>query len=130
MEVVEAGEKLGAAQLGRLVEAVDEDVVRHGLVPARVEVADARREVGARAVPGRLGRDVLGDAVVDAVEGLDKVAVHLEPQLLDDGRLDGLAEHGRDDLLAVVPAGGEGGTSSQHGIVRRRCAQERDRRRT
>lgn len=130
MEVVEAGEELGATQLGRLVEAVDEDVVRHGLVPARVEVADARREVGARAVPGRLGRDVLGDAVVDAVEGLDKVAVHLEPQLLDDGRLDGLAEDGRDDLLAVVPAGGEGGISSQHGIVRRRCAHERDRRRT
>lgn len=102
-EVVQAFLELVSAHLARLEEALEEDVLVGRLVPPRVQGADARGDVGARAVPGRLGRDVLRDAVVDAVEGLNEVGVHLEVESVDDGRTDGLVEEGREDLLAEVP---------------------------
>lgn len=104
VQVVEPLQKLFAGQLTRLREPVVEDLVIGILVPARVQAADARADVGAGTVQRGFGRDVLSDAVVDAVERLDKVRVHLEPERVDDGRVDGLFDHGRDDLLAEMPA--------------------------
>ena len=76
-------------------------VVR-GLVPAGVERADAGREIGPRLVAGGLGRDKLGDAVVDAVDGLDKVLVKLEVEFGDRRVVLGQAEVGREDRAAKV----------------------------
>jgi hypothetical protein len=60
-----------------------EDLVVRRLVPPRVESSHSRAQVGAGLVSSRLGRDVLGDSVVDPVDRLDKVLVHLEVQLRD-----------------------------------------------
>lgn len=73
------------------------------LVPPRVERADPRAQVGPRLVPSRLGRDELGHAVVDAVDGLDEVLVQLDEELLD-GRVGrGEREVGCNDVETKVP---------------------------
>lgn len=99
-KVVELLEELLAGRLGRDGEARVVVVVRRRLVPARVQAAHARRQVGALRVRELALRNV--DAVVDAVDRLDELAVQLEPQGLDLGVALGHAELLRDDLLAKV----------------------------
>lgn len=84
-EVVEPLLELVAAHLARLEEPLEEDFLVGRLVPPRVHCSDARGDVRARAVPRRLGRDVLRNAVVDAVKGFNEVRVHLEVEGLNDG---------------------------------------------
>lgn len=80
-----------------------EDLVVGRLVPPRVQSSNSGREIGPRLVPGRLGRDELGDTVIDPVDGLDEVLVHLEVQL-GDGRVRlGERENLGDDGETKVP---------------------------
>lgn len=80
--------------------AIDVDVL---LVPPRVEASDALGKGGADAILGLDVGGVLRDAVVAAVEGLNKVLVDLEVEQLD-LRVGLLEVQGRsNDLLAKVP---------------------------
>lgn len=47
------------------------------LVPPRVEASDSSAQIGPALVAGRFARDVLGDAIVDTINGLDEVEVEL-----------------------------------------------------
>lgn len=99
-KVVELLEELVTGRLGRDGEARVVVVVRRGLVPARVQAADARRQIGALRVRELALRNV--DAVVDAVDRLDQLAVELQPERLDLGVALGDTELLGDDVIAKV----------------------------
>ena len=73
------------------------------LVPCWVHEANASRDVCTNAVLRcQVGR-VLADAIVDAVDRLDELAIQFQPERLDLGIGLGQLQPVRNDLLAEVP---------------------------
>lgn len=84
-------------------EELIEDSVADGLVPLRVEARNTAGKVGPVTVLGLDVLGVLGDAVVDGVDGFDKVPVQ---ERIDEGDirvLDGYSKLLGDDLVAKMP---------------------------
>mmetsp|Transcript_63789 Transcript_63789/g.201758 ORF Transcript_63789/g.201758 Transcript_63789/m.201758 type:complete len:335 (+) Transcript_63789:717-1721(+) len=100
--VVYAVEELRARESHGLLELRHLQLGGGLLHPAGVEPRHARGEVGVAHVLGRSVGVVLVDAVIDAVDGLHEVLVHLEVEDLEARVRLGHAEHTRHDLAPKV----------------------------
>lgn len=78
--------KLGAGQLHGLREASVHINLGRILVPLGVQVANTRRQRGAKAIARHNVGRVLRHAIVDGIEGHDKVIVHLDATRLYEER--------------------------------------------
>lgn len=74
------------------------------LVPGRVEVSNARRDIRSDAVFGFEVDWVLVDSIVDPVDRLNELSVQLQPEGFDLGVILAELKVVADDLLTKVPA--------------------------
>lgn len=105
-----------------------QNLVVRRLVPSGVQSSDPGAEIRPRLVPRSLGRDELGDSVVDSVDSLDEVLVELEVKLGDGGIRDGEGEDLGENVETVVPESGQEGRQGEKRQLRVKLRRRRSRR--